>query len=169
MQNKLNRASSPTTRRRDLTHPLVSEAFILSAFESIFNPGTVNCVWSKIHINNYVLLLAAVSYGVGNERQRGKNTQVMWKWLSVHQNGEKGVKELKRAGKERKNAGRRNSVQNSLNAVNSLKHVETRRLRQDSIPSQILRVLMKLTKRQRDALTEPVQILYWQIKRLISM
>lgn len=56
----------------------------------------------------------------------------------MHHKEEEGVKELKRSGKEWKNAGRRSSVQDSLNAVNSLKRVETRKLEQYSIPSQII-------------------------------
>lgn len=35
-------------------------------------------------------------------------------------------------GLKKNNAGSRNSVQNSFDAVNSLEHVETRKLRQDT-------------------------------------
>lgn len=44
---------------------------------------------------------------------------------------------------EWKNAGKRISVQNSLNAVNSLERVETRKQRPDSVPSQLLIVTEK--------------------------
>lgn len=120
-------------------YPLV---LIQSTFESAFSPGTGAVKNKEWWAHNHSLLM--VSTRGFNVRGRRHLSDVKMTY------GEKGVKELKRIGKEWKNAGRRNSVQNSLNAVNSLKHVETRRLRRDSIPSQLIRVLEKSTGRQWD-------------------